>query len=121
LTKIGVHRKAKTTVRKQSVIKESYVKLLTQNFFSVKSIYKCVIDEESYFTVEGNQWHQQSHYESDYHPATEDIQFIDKTEFSAKVLLWLPVSEYDVSEPVFFKSGLDVKMELYSVHIQIRE
>jgi hypothetical protein len=59
LTKMGVHRKAKksapkTTVRQQSVIK-ARLKLLTQNFFSTKSIYKCVMDDEFYFTVGGNE------------------------------------------------------------------
>jgi hypothetical protein len=37
----------KTTARQQSVIK-AWLKILTQNFFSAKSIYKCVIDDESY-------------------------------------------------------------------------
>jgi hypothetical protein len=55
LTKMRVFRKTenpapKTTVRQQSVIK-ARLKLLTQNIFSVKSIYKCNMDDESYFTV----------------------------------------------------------------------
>jgi hypothetical protein len=53
LTKMRVHRKAqkpppKTIARQQSVIKAS-VKLLAQNFLSAKSIYKCVMDNESYW------------------------------------------------------------------------
>jgi hypothetical protein len=60
LTKMEVHYKAKTsapktTARQQSVIK-ARLKLLTQNFFSAKSIYKCVMDDESFFTVDGNEW-----------------------------------------------------------------
>jgi hypothetical protein len=60
-----VHRKSKksapqTTARHKSVIKAK-LKLLTQNLFSVKSIYKCVIDDQSYFTVEDNYWQQQSY------------------------------------------------------------
>jgi hypothetical protein len=67
-TKMRVHRKAKksapkTTARQKTVIK-ARLKLLTQNYFSEKSIYKCVIDDESYFTVGGNKWQQQSYYES---------------------------------------------------------
>jgi DNA-binding transcriptional regulator YhcF (GntR family) len=48
LTKIRVHRKAKKSARQQSVIK-ARLKLLTQNFFSAKSIQKCVMDD-------GNEW-----------------------------------------------------------------
>jgi DNA-binding transcriptional regulator YhcF (GntR family) len=52
LTKMGVHHKTKksapkTTARQQSVIK-ARLKLLTQNFFSAKSIHKYVMDEKSY-------------------------------------------------------------------------
>jgi hypothetical protein len=69
---------------------------LTQNFFSAKSIYKCVddelMDDESYFTVDGNEWQQQSYYESEDHPAIEDVKFIRKTKFPAKVLFWPDVT-----------------------------
>jgi hypothetical protein len=63
------------------------LKLLTQNFFSEKLIYKRVIDDESYFTVDGNEWQQQSYYESEDNPATGDVKFIRKTKVPAKVLL----------------------------------
>jgi hypothetical protein len=63
------------------------------------------------FTVEGNQWQKQSYYEFEGHPATEDVKFIHK--FPAKVLLWLAVSESDISEPVFVKPGLAVNEEMY--------
>jgi hypothetical protein len=42
---------------------------------------------ESYFTVDGNEWQQQSYYESEDHPTKEDVKFIRKTKFPAKVLL----------------------------------
>jgi hypothetical protein len=88
----------KTTARQQSVIK-ARLKLLTQNLFSEKSIYKCVMEDESHFTVDGNEWQQQSYYESEDH--------------SAKVWLWLAVSENSISEPVFFKAGLAVNKKVY--------
>jgi restriction endonuclease S subunit len=111
-----VHRKAKksapkTTARQQSVIK-ARLKLLTQNLFSAKSIYKCVMDDKSFFTVDGKQWQQHSYYESEDHPAIDDVKFIRKTKFPAKVLLWLAVSESGISEPVFFKTVLAVNKEV---------
>jgi transposase len=45
------------------------------------------MDDESYFTVDGNEWQQQSYYESEDHPAPKDVKFIRKTKFPAKVLL----------------------------------
>jgi hypothetical protein len=53
LTEMGVQRQ-------QSVIKPR-LNILMQNLFFVQSIYKCVIDDESYFTVEVNEWQQQSY------------------------------------------------------------
>jgi hypothetical protein len=55
----------KTTARQQE--------LLRQNFFCAKSIYKCVMDDG--FTVDGNEWQQQSYYESEDHLTTEDVKF----------------------------------------------
>jgi hypothetical protein len=53
-----------------------------------------VIDDESFFTINGNEWHQQqSYYEFEDHSATEGDKFIRMTKFRAKVLLWLAVTE----------------------------
>jgi hypothetical protein len=62
------------------------------------------MDDKSYFTVDGNEWQEQSSYESEDHPATEDVKY---------VLLWLVVSESGISEPVFFKAGIAVNKEVY--------
>jgi hypothetical protein len=78
MTLTSVTSVPKTTARQQSVIK-TRLKLLTQNFFSAKSIYKCVMDDKSYFTVDGNEWQQQSSYESEDHPALEVVKCIRKT------------------------------------------
>jgi hypothetical protein len=69
--------------------------------------------DESYFTVDGNEWQQQSYSESEDHPATEEVKFVRKTKFPAKVLLWLAISESGISEPVFFKVSLAVNEEVY--------
>jgi hypothetical protein len=71
------------------------------------------MDDESFFTVDGNVWQQQSYYESEGHPAIEDDKFIRKTKFPAKVLLRLAVSESGISKPVFFKADLAVNKEVY--------
>jgi hypothetical protein len=107
-----VHCKAKksapkTTASQQSVIKAK-LKLLTQNFFSAKLIYKCVKDEESYFTVDGNEWHQQTSLK------ITQQQVMSSSKFPAKVLLWLrDVSESGISELVILKAGLAINKEVY--------
>jgi hypothetical protein len=96
-----------TTARQQSVMKAT-LNLLTQNSFSAKPNDKCVMDDQSYFN-------SNSYYKSEDYPSTEDV--IYKTKFPAKILLWLAVSEYRVSEPVFFESGFAVNKG--TVHIQM--
>jgi hypothetical protein len=70
------------------------------------------MDDETYFTVDGNEWQQQNYYESEDHPATENVKFVRKSKLSAKGLLWLAVSERGISGPVFFKAGIAVNFKM---------
>jgi hypothetical protein len=81
----------KITAREQSVIK-ARLKFLSPdvNNFFVKSIYKCVMDNESYFTVEGNEWQQHSYYDSENHPAKENVKFIRNPVFYNDSAPWMP-------------------------------
>jgi hypothetical protein len=88
LTKMRVHRKAKIRT-----LNHSTSTIRHQNYV------KAVMEDESYFTVAGIEWQQQSYYGSEDHPTTEDVKFICKTKFLAKVFLWLAVSESGISEP----------------------
>jgi hypothetical protein len=42
------------------------------------------MDDEFYFTVDGNEWQQQSYYESEHHPTSKDVKFIRKIKFQAR-------------------------------------
>jgi hypothetical protein len=68
-----------TAKRKNPQLKPQYV-----NNLSAESV-----DVESHFKVEveSNEWQLQSYYESEDHPAIEDVKFIRKIKFPAKVLL----------------------------------
>jgi hypothetical protein len=47
-------------------------------FFAADSNYKYIIDYESHFTLEGNEWQQKSYH---LHPAPESVQVIKKSKF----------------------------------------
>lgn len=72
------------------------------------------MDDESYFTVEGNEWQEKYYFESSEHEAPKTSKYISKTKFPGKVLLWLAISECGISEPVFFKGGLAVNANVYN-------
>lgn len=117
LQDMNIKRKKKksaplTTDRQENVIK-SRLKLLTQSYFSATSIYKCVMDDESYFTIEGNEWQGDSYYECEGHEIPENVKFKTRSKFPKKVLVWLAISESGVSEPVFLQSGLAVNKQIY--------
>jgi hypothetical protein len=51
------------------------------------------MNDESLFTVEGNEWQQQSFYGFEGHPAIEGVKFIRNTKFPARVFCgWMSVS-----------------------------
>lgn len=118
LQSMGIERKKKksapATTAKQKIVIKSRLRQLSQSYFSTKSQYKCIMDDESYFTVEGNEWQTKHYYESSEHEAPERSKYIYKTKFPGKVLLWLAISENGISEPVFFKGGLAVNAQVYN-------
>lgn len=118
LESMGIEKKKKktapfTTEKQQNVIK-CRLRELSKNYFSCSSEYKCVMDDESYFTVEGNEWQSKHYFESSSHKAPDKSKFIHKTKFPGKVLLWLAISERGISDPVFFKGGLAVNAQVYN-------
>jgi hypothetical protein len=59
------------------------------------------MDDQSYFTVDGNAMSGNSKFlMSLKSEVTENVKFIRKTVFPAKVLLWLAVSESVIGRPV---------------------
>ena len=75
LESMGVQKRKKrtapfTTEAQQKLIKHR-LRELSRNYFSCSSEYKCVMDDETYFTVEGNEWQPKHYFESSSHAATE--------------------------------------------------
>jgi hypothetical protein len=78
------------------------LKLLTKNF------------NESLFTVESNERQQQSYYESEDHPATEDVipNKHSQDQVSSECFVVAGCQWASVSESVFFTAGLTVNKKL---------
>jgi hypothetical protein len=69
------------------------------------------MDDESYFTLERNEKQQKSNNESDEHAAPKNVEIIKKSKFPGKVLVWLPISEKGINDPI--SSRLAVIKEVY--------
>lgn len=73
-----------------------------------------VMDDETYLTLDGNDWQGTSYFTSPTKEVSSEVKFISHTKFPKKVLLWLTISEKGISKPLFFRSGLAVNGDIYS-------
>lgn len=106
-------RKNKATVSEaQEITQKSRLRSLVKKTFHAKNNVVCIMDDESYFTMDGNEW-QGKHYFEGKRPIDDNIKFVEHTKFPKKVLLWLAISQHGMSEPEFFESGLAVNSERY--------
>lgn len=71
------------------------------------------MDDESYFTLDGNEWQGNFYFQNANDPIEESVKYVEHTKFPKKVLLWLAISPRGMSNPVFFESGLAVNAERY--------
>lgn len=74
------------------------------------------MNDESYFTTDDNEWQVKYYYD---HPSTSvdnSVKYIAKTKFPQKIMPWLTISECEMSEPHFFRSGLGVTEEVYKTN-----
>jgi len=116
LQSMGMKRKTRkskpaTTQGKEHVQKQRLQRLVKEIFFAENDVI-CIRDDESYFTLDGNEW-QWQHYFQGRGEVENAVKYIEHSKFPKKVLLWLAISSEGMSEPVFFQSGLAVNSERY--------
>ena len=107
-------RKVKPTVSEnQEITQKVRLRKLVKEIFYAKNNVTCVMDDESYFTLDGNEWQGNYYFENTNGPTDENVKYIEHTKFPKKVLLWLAISRRGMSKPVFFESGLAVNADRY--------
>lgn len=106
-------RKRKPAVSEtQEKTQKIRLSLLTQNVFHAQNDIVCVMDDESYFTMDGNEWQGQYYYERDDN-VDKKVKYVEHTKYPKKVLLWLAISPAGMSEPVFLTKGLAQNSDVY--------
>lgn len=107
-------RKMKPAVSEaQEVTQKQRLKKLVGNTFRVQNDVTCIMDDESYFTLDGNEWQGKHYFEKNDAPVSSEVKYVEHKKFPKKVLLWLAISPNGMSEPVFFESGLAVHGDIY--------
>lgn len=74
-----------------------------------------VMDDESYFTVDGSNCYGNDSYHSyDGLEAPENVKFQFTSKFPTKVMVWIAMSAKGLSEPYITKSGNAINASIYS-------
>ena len=103
-------RKSKPEVsEQQAVTQKRRIKKMAAEIFPAKRHVKVLMDDETYLTLDGNDWQGTPHK-----PVDDKVKYISHAKFHKKVLLWLTIIEKGMSNPILFPSGLAVIAEVYS-------
>lgn len=79
-------RKVKKSHRETGAVAKARLKKLVQNvfFFFYKSTVQCVMDDETYFTMDGNEWQRKYYFDYPRGPVDPKNIFIKKKSFRRK-------------------------------------
>jgi len=73
-----------------------------------------IIDDESYFTLDGSDFSGNDHYFAYYGlPASDSVKYKSVTKFPPKVMVWLAISSRGLSEPFIIKSENAINAQTY--------
>lgn len=72
-----------------------------------------VMDDECYFSLENTKWCNKYYYDDNGIKLTKNAEFIEKSKFPGKIMMWLAISENGISEPVFFEGISSINTEIY--------
>lgn len=73
-----------------------------------------IMDDESYFTIDGNEWQENSYYDDGRVEINDETRYVSAAKYPQKVLVWLAISSKGMSKPLFLPRGLAVDKETYS-------
>lgn len=118
LDKMGVHkknRKAKPAVTEnQKITQKIRIKSLVEKIFYAKNDVVCIMDDESYFTLDGNEWQGEHYFENPNGLVDDKVKYVEHTKFPKKVMVWLTISPRGMSKPEFFVAGLALNADIYA-------
>lgn len=107
-------RKVKpSTSETQIITQKRRLKNLVSKTFHAKNGVICLMDDETYFTMDGNEWQGMHYFDHQSIEIDPKVKHIEQCKFPKKVMLWVCISERGISEAQFFEAGLAVNSERY--------
>lgn len=117
LNELQIKRRCKKSIPKatlnQSKTQKYRIKKMVNELFKNKKCLKVLMDDESYFTFDSNQWGNKYYYDVGLTNHHENDIYIHKSKWQKKVLVWVTISQDGISKPVFLKPGSTLTSDVY--------
>lgn len=118
LKELGIVSKSRKIVPrvsiKQKKVQNIRLKSFVSEFLQKNSEPSIIVDDETYFTIEGSKWVDKYYYEQEGCKLTKTSEFIEKSKFPLKIMMWIAISENGISQPYFFKGISSINSDIYS-------
>lgn len=99
---------------KQYLVQNSRLKKFVTEFLRKKKESTLIIDDDSYFTLNSSKWEEKNYYVRNGLKITNNDEFIEKTKYPQKVMMWIAISDKGISMPHFFKGVSSINSAIYS-------
>jgi hypothetical protein len=107
-------KKAPKSSEKQKKRQKKCLEKLRRGLLRPSNDVEVIMDDESYFTVDGsNSYGNDSYHSYDGLEAPENVKFKETSKFPSKVMVWIAMSARGLSDPFILKSGTAINASLY--------
>jgi transposase len=118
LIEAGIKRKMRTKAPKtnenQSRRQQKCLQKLRRDFLKPSNGDEVIIDDESYFTVDGcDGYGNDFYYASDLLEPPLNVKYKNKSKFPKKVMVWLAIRSRGFSDPMIKPSGNAINAQIY--------
>jgi len=118
LIKAGIKKKKRIKAPKsnenQQIRQKTCLGKLRRGLMMPSNDSEIIFDDESYFTLDGSDFHGNDHYFAfDGLPASDLVKYKTITKFPSKVMVWLAISSRGISQPFIINSGNAINAQTY--------
>jgi hypothetical protein len=118
LVESGVNRKKRRKAPKsndnQRTRQKKCLEKLRRKILMPSNDIEIVMDDESYFTLDGsNSYGNDYYYSYEGLEPPENVKYLFRSKFPPKVMVWLAISNLGISQPFITSSGLAINSKIY--------
>ena len=115
---LGIDKRTRKEVPKisefEKKVQKQRLKNLSTKIIKFKSDHKFIIDDETYFTLDGTKSQPKYFYSANGKNISNISTKLPKDKYPLKIMLWIAISEKGISKPVFLKDNKRLTGMVYS-------